>query len=397
MSDRIDDPTGATGSTGGPAGDTGPLPVVVAVPAPDHLPSTRPAWPAPFRETSVDELFHGTGQPVTSGTSSTAGTVGMAGAAGTVGMAGAAGTVGMAGAAGTVGMAGAAGTAGMAGTAAAEAPAYALADTDTDEIADEHAVPAGSGPDRAAARHERLRVVADTGSSRVPLGLLWFALGAVALAVGPATAAAVFAPVAVVGAIQTATALRRAGARPRPLLAGAIALGVVLAALAPTSRVVGAAVLAGVALSLAGGFSRGGYAFGAASASVRSWLGASLAAAVPVALAGYEPSLAVLVFLLACAYDVGDYLVGSASASWFEGPAAGALGLLAVGFGAAVLQPGALSDHPLWPAVLIAAVACPAGQLLASLALPDARAFAPGLRRLDSLVAVGVAWLVLFG
>jgi len=377
MSDRIDDPTGATGGRG-PAGDTGPLPVVVAVPAPDHLPSTRSAWPAPVRETSVDELFHGTGQPVTSGTSSTAGTAGTAGTVGTVG---------------TVG------TAGMAGTAAAEAPAYALADADadTDEIADEHAVPAGSGPDRAAARHERLRVVADTGSSRVPLGLLWFALGAVALAVGPVTAAVVFAPVAVVGAIQTATALRRAGARPRPLLAGAIALGVVLAALAPTSRVVGAAVLAGVALSLAGGFGRGGYAFGAASASVRSWLGVSLAAAVPVALAGYEPSLAVLVFLLACAYDAGDYLVGSASASWFEGPAAGALGLLAVGFGAAVLQPGALSDHPLWPAVLIAAVACPAGQLLASLALPDARAFAPGLRRLDSLVAVGVAWLVLFG
>jgi hypothetical protein len=375
MSDPTHDPTDATGATGRPAGDTGPLPAITAVPdhAPDRLPGVGSAWRSPVRETSVDELFHSSG-PSASVTSPLASSP-LTSSVGTS----------------------SAGTVGIAGAAAAEAPVYALPDADVDEAPDERAVPAGSGPDRAAARHERLRVVADTGSSRVPLGLLWFALGGVALAVGPWTAAVVFAPVAVVGAIQTATALRRDGARPRPLLAGAIALGVVLAALAPTSRAVGAAVLAGVAVSLAGGLGRGGYAFATASASVRSWLGASLAAAVPVALAGYEPSLAVLVFLLACAYDAGDYLVGSASASWFEGPAAGALGLLAVGFGAAVLQPGALSDHPLWPAVLIAAVACPAGQLLASLALPDARAFAPGLRRLDSLVAVGVAWLVLFG
>jgi hypothetical protein len=329
--------------------ETGPMPAIAPVPA------SGPAWPSSPRETSVDELFRGVG-PTAPGTA-----------------------------------------VGMSAAATAEAPAPVVSLGDPDEVSGVGGTGVGSAPARAAARSERLRVVADTGSSRVPLGLLWFVLGAVSLAVGPLSAAVVFAPVAVVGAIQTATALRRHGGRPRPLLAGAVALGVVLAALAPTSRQVGVAVLAGVAASLAGGFGRGGFRIGVASATVRSWLGASLAAAVPVALAGYEPSLGVLVFLLACAYDVGDYLVGTASASWFEGPAAGSLGLLAVGFGAAVLQPGALSDHPLWPAVLIAAVACPAGQLLASLALPDARAFAPGLRRLDSLVVVGVAWLVLFG
>jgi hypothetical protein len=48
------------------------------------------------------------------------------------------------------------------------------------------------------------------------------------------------------------------------------------------------------------------------------------------------------------------------------------------------------------PYGLAAAVLAPLGQIAASYVLPDGRALASGLRRLDSVLLVGPAWLVLF-
>ena len=98
-------------------------------------------------------------------------------------------------------------------------------------------------------RRERLGVVVDTGRPQVPLGLLWFLVGGLSLWVGRYLALAVFAPVAVIGAIQTAAALRRAGDRTRPLLAALCAAAVVISAVAPSSRAVGVAVLGAVNLA----------------------------------------------------------------------------------------------------------------------------------------------------
>jgi len=245
-------------------------------------------------------------------------------------------------------------------------------------------------------RSERLQVVADRHSPSVLLGVLWLVVGALCLAVHRFAAVAVFATVAGVGAVQTAAALRRVGDGPRPLLAGGCALAIVAAATAPSSRLVGLAVLVAVAASLIGGLHMGGFDAVAASGTVRSWLGIALAGAVPVVLAGAEPSLGVLLFLLACAYDAGDHLVRAAAASWYEAPLAGAVGVLAVGFAAVVFQPGGLSQHSLWPAIIVATVTCPLGPVVASLTLPRGAAFAPALRRLDSLIVVAPLWVLLF-
>jgi hypothetical protein len=46
---------------------------------------------------------------------------------------------------------------------------------------------------------------------------------------------------------------------------------------------------------------------------------------------------------------------------------------------------------------LLAAVLCPAGQVVASVVLPAAAAPAPAMRRLDSLLLLGPAWALLAG
>ena len=50
-----------------------------------------------------------------------------------------------------------------------------------------------------------------------------------------------------------------------------------------------------------------------------------------------------------------------------------------------------------WTFALLAALACPAGQFLASAMLPNASVRAPALRRLDSLLIVAPAWAGLVG
>lgn len=242
----------------------------------------------------------------------------------------------------------------------------------------------------------RLRVVADVNGPRIRLGLAWFVLGGGALLLHRYLAAAVFTAVAATGAIQAATALRRRGHRTNPYLAGAAAALVTVAGVAPSSSAVGLAVLVAVVVSLISGLHYGGFDLESSADTIRSWLGVAIACAGPVVFARYETALGVLLFLLVCSYDAGDFLVGTASSNSFEGPLAGLVGVLAVGCGAAILHPWGLADHQLWPAVLLAAAACPVGQLLGSITLPTAGAFAPALRRVDSLIAVSLIWLVLF-
>ncbi len=242
----------------------------------------------------------------------------------------------------------------------------------------------------------RLQAVPDINGPRVRLGLVWLVLVAVGLAFGPWTGALVLAPVAAVGAVQAAAALRKAGGRAHPLVAGGAAIGVVLAGMAPTSRAVGLMVLVAVVASLISGLHAGGFDLVGASSTVRAWLGVALAAVAPVVLARFEPALAVLALLLVCSYDAGDFLVGSAASTVIEGPLAGVVAVIAVGCGALALHPSSLSDYRLWPAVVLTALACPIGQVLGSATLPRADAFAPGLRRLDSLMLTGPLWLLLF-
>jgi hypothetical protein len=130
------------------------------------------------------------------------------------------------------------------------------------------------------------------------------------------------------------------------------------------------------------------------AAGVRCWLFVVLAAASPLLLARADVGRVVVLLFVVAAYDVGDYLVGSASPNAVEGPLAGLIGVLVMTFAAAVVDPPGFDGHPVWLLGLLAAGLCPLGPLMASAILPRAGAFAPALRRLDSLLLVGPVWVI---
>lgn len=160
-------------------------------------------------------------------------------------------------------------------------------------------------------------------------------------------------------------------------------------------RGLGAALLVATAASvaLAPGDARGVMVRG--GLTVRCWLPVGLAAAAPVALARSDLGVAVALVVLVSAYDAGDYLFAAeASRGWIGilGGAA-AVGVLAFALFVVALPP--FGGAPVAPFAVAVAVGAPLGQLVATWVLPDGRALASGLRRLDSLVVVGPAWWLL--
>jgi hypothetical protein len=270
----------------------------------------------------------------------------------------------------------------------------------------------------------RYRYVHDVTGPKVRIGIAWFVVLLAACGPGPPpwALAALLAAVAGVAAAQTARAhVAASTAAPRrsllPFVAGLAATGVA-AASAAGPRVLGAAILLAVATTaaaVAAGLvpvvpralqpgpvgveasraASGGLAgqLDAVGTGVRCWLFVALAAAAPVLLARAEVGRTIVLLFLAAAYDVGDYLVGSASANAIEGPLAGIIGVVVMTFAAAVVDPPGF-DGGVWAFGLLAAVLCPLGPLAASAILPRAAAFAPALRRLDSLLLVGPVWLL---
>jgi hypothetical protein len=111
----------------------------------------------------------------------------------------------------------------------------------------------------------------------------------------------------------------------------------------------------------------------------------------------YEIGAVVGLLLVVSAYECGDFLVGSGSSNHLEGPAAGAIAALVMAFavGAIGIPPFQLPEA--FGFGLLAAVLCPAGQLVASAILPSAASPAPALRRIDSLLLLAPVWAWLSG
>lgn len=250
----------------------------------------------------------------------------------------------------------------------------------------------------------RWRFVPRTDGPHVALGVLWgIALGG-SLWLGPLATAVLFALAAAAAALQAAGALRRAArqrwrrlgrasaGRPVPLVAGVAAALLPLAAVV-SGALAGALVLTAVVASVGVAAIRSARVDALAlvdgGETIRAWLAIGLAAAAPVVLVRTELVIAIVVLALACTFDVGDYLVGSAASNGVEGPLAGMVGVAVVTFGLAVAQPGTLTVDEIWLLGVLAAVGCPLGQVLGSAILPRADAFAPALRRLDTLLLVG--------
>lgn len=250
----------------------------------------------------------------------------------------------------------------------------------------------------SAAQGRRLAVVYDTEPPHVRLGILWFVVVMVAMAVGVGAVAVVYGVTAALAAYQAARCWRiRKPNRPDPIVAAGIAGAMSLAA-AVSVGAIGVAILCGVLAAVFRAFTETKAPFLAtAGRTLQCGLWPGGAAAGMVSAYRFELWAAVALVLAVSAYETGDYLVGSGSRNKYEGPIAGVVATMVVLFAvAAIGLPPFELDNAVQFGVL-AAVLCPAGQVLASVVLPAAAAPAPAMRRLDSLLLLAPIWAVTAG
>ena len=257
---------------------------------------------------------------------------------------------------------------------------------------------ARAAPDPAPRHGRRLAVVYDIEPPHVRLGIAWFVLVVVSLALGVLALAVVFSLAAALAAYQSARCWRlRAPNRPDQHLAALIAGAMGMAATFSVGAV-GAAILLGVVLAVFRAFTdtRAPVVLTASRTLLCSlWPGA--AAAGMVTSYRFEVWTAVALLLAVSAYETGDYLVGSGSRTKFEGPIAGGVATMVVVLTVAAvgLPPFEISNALQFG--LLGAALCPAGQVVGSLVLPAAAAPAPALRRLDSWLLLAPTWAWLTG
>jgi hypothetical protein len=245
----------------------------------------------------------------------------------------------------------------------------------------------------------RYAVVYDTDGPRVRLGMGWFVLAAVALAIGPLPTALVYGGAAGVAAAQTAQCWRKRRNRPNDIVAAGMA-ALMGAGACFGAGGAGLAILAGVAL-----------AWFSAAADTRSphsslvdagWtiqcaLPPGIVALSMVLLARLDQGSAFALLLLASAYETGDYLIGSGSRNPYEGPAAGASAIVVITFIISTLPISGLNFGEAWLFGGLMVLLAPLGQLFASALLPSPKAPASALRRLDSLLLAAPVWCVGIG
>lgn len=132
--------------------------------------------------------------------------------------------------------------------------------------------------------------------------------------------------------------------------------------------------------------------------------GIMLQAVAPLALAGMAVVLvrnesmlpALLLVLMASAYEAGDYVIGSGGWTPLDGPLAGMVAFILVGFPASAVWMEPFDVMKVW-VLVVAALTCVFGQWMASATLPKAGAKAPALRRVDTLLVLAPMWLAITG
>lgn len=243
----------------------------------------------------------------------------------------------------------------------------------------------------------RYRIHYDVEGPRVRLGILWFVGAMAALVLGSVTTTFFFGLAFAAAGSHTLRTWRARGAPvdPRVALLG-VAVVVVAAGFDPRLMGAGVLVLAAGAVALAASELDEGEsparAVARASLVLQSALPPAVAGGCLVLLADLEIWAAVSLLLLTSAYETGDYLIGSGSANAVEGPLAGAVAVVVVTMVVAALG---FPPFDVGEAVAFGVVVAPcalAGQLLASVMLPHSRAFAPALRRVDSLLLAAPLW-----
>ena len=239
-----------------------------------------------------------------------------------------------------------------------------------------------------------LVVVEDDTVPHVRLGLAWATVTLGWTLLGTGWLAAWMAAVAFVATGQLARAWRRKGARPIQPVAMLVAGAAPLAALGGGDAITAVLVI-GFLLTL---IARLVLATGPSLGKPTRDVAFTVAACVPMALAASSVVLvrsiglteAVVFLAFVFAYDAASFVVGSGGASWWEGPAAGAVATLPVTLVIAAVLVNPFDGASPWLLGACAALLAPVGQAGMSYLLADVEA--PAIRRLDSLVAMGPVW-----
>ena len=237
----------------------------------------------------------------------------------------------------------------------------------------------------------------DIDGPRVRLGLLWFVGSAAALVLGTVASALWFGVTFAAAGSHTLRTWRARGAPVDPRVA-LVAVAVAVAGAAVHPRLMGVAVLLLAAGAVALSAREGGEGDGMGDAVARGSL--VLQSALPVAVAGgcfvlladLELWAAISLLLLVSAYETGDFLIGSGAVNAYEGPLAGSVAVLVVTLVVAALGFPPFGVGEALAFGLLVAPGAFGGQMLASAMLPHARAFAPALRRVDSLLLTAPVW-----
>lgn len=243
----------------------------------------------------------------------------------------------------------------------------------------------------------RYRIHYDVDGPRVRLGLVWFVGAIIAFGLGSIAVTAYFGVAFAAGASHALRTWRARGhvVDPRVALV-TVAFVAVCALVGPQMMGIGVMLLAAAALaaSLDGDPSGPSGVLARSGLVLQVTLPAAVSAGCLILLVDLEVWAAVALVLLTSAYETGDYLIGSGSANAAEGPLAGAAAVLVMSLAIAALgvPPFGVGEAIAFGLAVAPLAFC--GQILASVMLPHSRAFAPALRRVDSLLLAAPAWYV---
>ncbi len=218
------------------------------------------------------------------------------------------------------------------------------------------------------------------------LGVLWFIAACAACALGTIAVSVLFSVLAAVAAMQTVRAFSDVGRKFNPMVSGAAAAVVPIAALAGPIGF-GAGLIVATTVVVVSGVLRSNVLVG-----LRSTFLPGLAAGSVVLTGRTDMGALVVLLILISAYETGDYLMGSEAESIFEGPLSGIAAVMVVTFAESVFQIGPFETRAGWVFGALVAVLAPLGALVASALAPTSESAGPALRRLDAWLVVAPVW-----
>jgi hypothetical protein len=257
-------------------------------------------------------------------------------------------------------------------------------------------------PDHSSSFRRRYGIPYDTQGPKVRLGVLWALAVTASLypqSLRPWGLAVLYGVVAGAAAAQVVDA-HRGGTRSTERAIAAFGGSALPVAATLGAQVLGAGFLVLVVAAVIGAVATPDPGRLPLARAGQAVLAAGLcggAAASLVLLAEYEIGAIIILLVVVLLYDASDFAVGSGAGNGLEGPLAGILMITAATAVFAVVNAPPFGGADIWSFAVLAMVACPAGQILASAMLPAADVHAPALRRLDSLLVVAPAWAGLVG